>query len=85
MITAGKITQGKRINAHAFNAGCMKSNVAVSSAEPKTWKGSYVFEPDQTGQRIPVSGYYMADDIIIQKIPSCYGMVSYNGYALRIV
>lgn len=85
MITAGKITQGKRINARAFNAGSMKSSVAVSSAEPRTWKGSYVFEPMQTDQRIPVSGYYMADDIFIAKIPSYYGMVSYNGYALRIV
>lgn len=85
MITAGKIAQGRQISGRAFNAGSMKSSVAISNVQPKTWEGSYVFEPTQADQRIPVNGYYMADDIIIQKIPSYYGKVSYNGYALRIV
>ena len=48
------------------------------------YAGAYEFTPTQNAQTIAISGLKAAQDIIIDPIPSNYGLVTWNGSFLRI-
>lgn len=72
------------IRANIGNAGNIRSNLVIASSDKDTWKGAYTFTPTQRDQRVPVSGLVMENDIIIEKIPDNYGLITYNGSKIRI-
>ena len=73
------------IRAKIGNAANMRSNLVIASSDKELWKGAYTFTPTQQNQTIPVSGYVMENDIIVEKIPDYYGRIIYNGSKIRIV
>lgn len=81
-IDNGGNTRG--IRANIGNAGNIRSNLIITSSDKDTWKGTYTFIPTQYEQRVPVSGLVMENDIIIEKIPDNYGLITYNGSKIRI-
>lgn len=81
----GTVGSSGRIRADMSGKQRLTGDIRVTTSKGEQWGGSYVFTPDDDEQVIPVGGYIMANDIIIEAIPSNYGKVSFNGYALRIV
>lgn len=48
------------------------------------YAGPYEATPTQETQVIPVLGYQMAQDFVVNPIPSNYGLITYNGFELTV-
>lgn len=72
------------IRANIGNTGNIRSNLVITSSDKDAWKGAYTFTPSQRDQRVPVSGLVMENDMIIEKIPDNYGLITYNGSKIRV-
>lgn len=48
------------------------------------YEGEYTFVPTEQTQIIPTKGKSMAQDIVIQAIPSNYGRIVWNGSTLTV-
>ena len=48
------------------------------------FEGEYEYTPGTSAQIIPISGMAAAQDIIINPIPSNYGLISWNGSILTV-
>lgn len=46
--------------------------------------GPYEATPTQGTQVIPTLGYQMAQDFVVNPIPSNYGLITYNGFELTV-
>ena len=87
MITAnikGNINGNNKIKATIANVANVKSNLVISAAHYEKWTGEYIFTPTREDQIIPVKNHIMEYDIIFEKIPPQYGLVTYNGSKIRI-
>lgn len=51
---------------------------------PETYHGEYDIVPTTEKQVLDTKFLTMADNVIIEKIPDCYGLISWNGSRLRI-
>lgn len=65
------------------------SNIAAASLKPGEnttiyYGGSYEFTPTDTTQTILINGMTARENIIINPIPSNYGLVTWNGSTLTI-
>ncbi len=48
------------------------------------YHGNYEFEPSPGYQRIETAGLTLAEDIIIDPIPSNYGLITWDGSTLTV-
>lgn len=48
------------------------------------YPGPYVITPSQEAQVLPISGKAAREDIIVEPIPSNYGLVTWNGSVLTV-
>lgn len=48
------------------------------------YAGAHEFTPGDSTQIVPVGGYRMTQDIIIDPIPSNYGKITWNGAVLTV-
>ncbi len=55
---------------------------SASNVDPYT--GPYEFTPDATQQIISIKGLKATEDIIIDPIPSNYGLITWDGMTLRV-
>lgn len=51
---------------------------------PKTYEGKTNIVPAQTPQIIKTSGMMMLNDITVDKIPNCYGLITWNGSFIKV-
>lgn len=61
--------------------------VSVSEATAviaDTYTGDYEFTPTQETQIAPTGGYYLEQDIVINPIPSNYGLITWDGATLTV-
>lgn len=61
----------------AFN--CSMDGVIVGDYE-----GSYVATPSAERQMLPTSGKILTMDIVVEPIPSNYGLITWNGSTLTV-
>lgn len=52
--------------------------------EAEDYEGVYEFTPTDQSQTIPIAGKTPAQDIIINPIPSNYGLITWNGSTLTV-
>ena len=52
--------------------------------DTEEYEGSYVFTPTQSTQTIPIADKKATQDIIINPIPSNYGLITWNGAILTV-
>lgn len=52
--------------------------------EAEEYEGAYEFTPTDQIQTIPVAGQTPVQDIIINPIPSNYGLITWNGSTLTV-
>lgn len=57
-------------------------NVIVGSGEP--YDGEYVFIPSGLQQIVETKNKTLQENIIIEPIPSNYGLITYNGFELTV-
>lgn len=48
------------------------------------YDGPYEWTPSDTEQAIPIGGFKAAENIIINPIPSNYGLITWNGSTLTV-
>lgn len=48
------------------------------------YEGEYEFHPSATAQTISTEGFLMTHDIVIDPIPSNYGLITWNGSTLMV-
>ncbi|MBQ9408591.1 MAG: hypothetical protein IJU28_04270 [Clostridia bacterium] len=57
---------------------------AVTLVEGKNYKGAYTVTPNAETQVLSTNGLKMTDDVIINPIPSNYGLITYNGAVITV-
>lgn len=50
----------------------------------RPYSGPYVVTPSQTEQRLPTAGKDVESDIIVEAIPSYYGLITWDGSVLTV-
>lgn len=48
------------------------------------YEGSYEVTPSAETQTLPTSGLLMSHDVVVNPIPSQYGLITYNGSILTV-
>lgn len=51
---------------------------------PPFYEGSYDITPSAQAQTIPIDGMRAAHDIVIEPIPSNYGLITWNGSTITV-
>ena len=54
----------------------------MSSTDP--FEGSYEYTPSEQTQTIPIEDLRATQDIVINPIPSNYGLITYNGVSITV-
>lgn len=55
---------------------------AMSDTDP--FEGSYEYTPSEQTQTIPIEDLRATQDIVINPIPSNYGLITYNGISITV-
>ncbi len=58
------------------------ASYSMSSTDP--FDGLYEYTPSAEVQTIPINGLRATDDIVIQPIPSNYGLITWDGSAITV-
>ena len=58
--------------------------ISYKPKEVQDYDGPYRVVPSNTTQTLKTSGKMMREDVTIEKIPSCYGLISWNGTTLTV-
>lgn len=59
------------------------TQVVVSRVAPD-YEGGYEFTPTEEQQVVPTAGKILEENIVINPIPSNYGLITYNGFKLTV-
>lgn len=51
---------------------------------PNEYEGSYNVIPKTVEQVLRTKGMTMADDVMVEKIPDCYGLITWNGSFIKV-
>lgn len=51
---------------------------------PEAYSGDYNVTPSQTPQILKTGGLMMTNDVVIDKIPDYYGLITWNGSFIRV-
>ena len=57
---------------------------AFQMASVPEYEGEYEFHPSAAAQTISTEGFLMTHDIVIDPIPSNYGLITWNGSTLMV-
>ena len=70
-----------RENAFTFRVG-MEAQINVS--ELPAYAGPYTVTPGAQAQTLSTQGRRMTSDVTVAAIPSCYGLITWNGAYLTV-
>lgn len=88
IIVKAKISGGT-VKARA-TGGTVKARAALGQTvvqyvgEANPYTGEYNVTPGDNDQTLRTKGKYMTEDVTVQKIPSNYGKISWNGMVLTV-
>lgn len=83
-ILKGKITPLNASIKGALSGGSQLSAHITLGAEPHRFEGSYDYTPTEEAQTISIEGMLATEDIVIQPIPTNYGLLTWNGNTLTV-
>ena len=85
MKIVGTISAPQRVVGVLTPHKTVTANLTIPSAIlPPAYEGSYVVTPGDQSQILNTSELYMTDNVTIEAIPNNYGLITYDGTALRI-
>lgn len=77
--------KGDSLRADFGNKGAIRSNLTIGDAEKhNAYDGAYRFVPSENEQVVNIDGMYAKDDIIIERIPRNYGLITWNGSFIKV-
>lgn len=62
----------------------LHGRLSIAEIVPELYDGPYEYTPTQSTQTVQIDGKQATQDIIINPIPSNYGLVQWNGAYLMI-
>lgn len=81
----GKITAGATLSGYLNTSGQISGLLTIPSAlNVDVYGGSYEFTPTEDSQTIEISHKMAVADIVINPIPSNYGLITWNGSTLTV-
>lgn len=82
-VASDEIAIPMRIGTDSENIG-MSIGAEYAIAPVEEYEGSYEFTPTEEAQTIQISGEMATQDIVINPIPSNYGLITYNGTTITV-
>ena len=58
--------------------------LSYASSDYPYYTGEYEFTPTQDTQTVQTKGHVLTEDIVINPIPSNYGLITWNGSVLTV-
>lgn len=84
-LTATFKPQTVTINVNPSTMGVGLGNpVARDLVERDPYTGSYTITPSNESQTLNTRGLRMTDDVVVEAIPSNYGLITWNGSFLTV-
>lgn len=81
----GTLQGRKAIRASLNGTGTLKGNLTIpSTAGIVPYEGEYEFTPSDSAQAIQIEGMKAGANIIINPIPSNYGLITWDGTILTV-
>ena len=59
-------------------------NIIMGTNRYPEYNGSYQVTPTQETQVLPTKNTLLEDDIIVDPIPECYGLITWNGSFITV-
>ena len=75
---------GGRISLRPSGGGHLRVTGDWTGMPAPTYQGPYTVTPTQSAQVLPTEGTRMAHDVVVEAIPSNYGLITWNGSVLRV-
>ena len=67
-----------------FNAPAISVGSAPQRIGGDPYAGPYEVTPTQSTQTLSTNGKTMSADVVVKPIPSCYGLITWNGAVLTV-
>ena len=64
--------------------GTLSGGLSFSTGKTPSYLGPYEFTPTDEAQIVQVGGLQMKQDLVIDPIPSNYGLITWNGSTLTV-
>lgn len=61
-----------------------ETTIVHDGGDVDNYLGPYEFTPTESTQTIEINGLKATDDITINPIPSCYGLITWNGSTITV-
>lgn len=65
-------------------SGADRIGASVDKAREPIYEGAYTVTPSAQRQVLPSGHHSLVEDIIIEPIPSNYGLITYNGSTITV-
>lgn len=80
MALTAKLIQNSFLNADLLAV----VRAGTDSSDVLSYEGAYFFVPSDHQQVINTKGKLMGENVVIDKVPSNYGLIEYDGFQVRI-
>ena len=77
-----RITGGASVTADVTGSAGLSASVEKAVGAP--YHGAYTVIPSLERQTVPTAGASLASDIVVEPIPSNYGLITYNGSVITV-
>lgn len=62
----------------------IEMTVNATQSDAHTYHGAYTVTPSEERQTLETAGCVLREDVIIEPIPSNYGLITWNGLGIRV-
>ena len=80
----GKLTPEGKLTGSLSSGGTLSGGLSIGGAVAPYYDGPYEFTPTQEPQVVEIANQQAAQDIIINPIPSNYGLITWDGTVLTV-
>lgn len=77
-------TGSAALHVNEGGAASLKIGGSMYAVGPPLYTGSHDFTPTNEAQIIPIDGMRSVGDIVIEPIPSNYGLITWNGSVITV-
>lgn len=78
------VLQPERVSLSVGSTGGMALVVGAEIYSSSAYHGDYSVTPTNHAQTLPTAGHTLRGDIVVEAIPSNYGLITYNGSTITV-
>lgn len=83
-VISGSIKTTHKVRGALSNPSSISGKVTMSGRSVLPYTGDYTVTPQAEAVVIPAKGMLMKEDLVIDPIPSNYGLITWNGSFIRV-